>query len=227
MATTANPNRKRTEEYILSVVDGADHTGTNGTRYRARFEAMSDAEFHKFMTDIRDGIQQLECYAPNMKVNLRISNLIATAKMIGLELFERVRLWDTATKRYMLTPHKHLIALLPVRRMKQYQASKISVPDSDTTTDLLTGQVVRPDKGSSISLVEAQTLLSKNLNMTVTEFLRVRGGDINAYAEMKSQLEETGSASLNSIDPTTKVRSSAVLAAYLESIHIENNLLES
>lgn len=221
-----NPNRAAVEKYLLSVVDGMDHTGYNGKRYRERFAAMSDAQFDKFMQDMRDGIQQMVVYAPNMKINLRIDNLLATAKRIGLKLFERIRIWDPATKRFFLTPHPHLVALLPIRRMKQYQASKISVPDSDTNTDLLTGQVVRPDKGSSISLVEAQTLLSKNLNMTVTEFLRVRGGDIHAYADLKAQLEETGSASLKSIDPSTKVRSSVVLSAYLKAMHIDNNLVE-
>jgi hypothetical protein len=102
--------------------------------------------------------------------------------------------------------------------------SKISVPNSDTKIDAFSGQVVKPDKGSSISSVEMQTILSKGLKVSIAELIRVRGGDISAYSHFRGQLEETGYASLNSIDNDSRARSSVILGTYFRAAHIDNNI---
>lgn len=218
--------RKKTEDLILKHISMADPSGFNTKRYREKFDAMNDREFATWMGEIRDRKRQLTMYAPNMKVNLRIDDLLATAKALGIELTERLRLWDHIGQRYYLTPHKYLVLTLPVRRLKQYLMDKMSVPESDKTLDLFTGQVVRPDKGSSISMTEMQTMMSKGLQKTITELTNVRGGNVHAYADFKASLEENGSVNLSELDPNTKVRSTVVGSVYLTANMLENNMAE-
>lgn len=219
-----NPKRKKVEDFILKHINGLDPSGMNAKRYESMFSSWSDDEFESYMTGIRDGIHKLVLYVPNLKLNLKMANIFKVAHDLDLELFERVRLWDSTTKRYYLTPEKYPILMLPVRRLKQFLMDKISVPESDTKIDSFTGQVVKPDKGSSISSVEMQTILSKGLKTSVLELIRVRGGDIEAYASFKSQLEETGRASLNEVPEDSRARSSVILSTYFLAMHINNNL---
>jgi hypothetical protein len=176
------------------------------------------------MEGMKEGRIKLILYVPNLKLNLKMKNIFEVSHDLNMELFERVRLWDSTTNRYYLTPQKYPILLLPVRRLKQYLMDKISVSESDTKIDSFTGQVVKPDKGSSISSVEMQTILSKGLKTSISELIRVRGGDLGAYAAFKSQLEEIGSVSLNEIPDDSRARSSVILSTYLKAMHIDNNL---
>lgn len=219
-----NPKRQEVQTYVLTHLKEIDRTMFNHDRYKEMFDRMGDKSFHQWMLDLKSGKTKLYMYTPNMKVMPRIRDLISVAQKIGLELFERIRMWDNVNKRYYTTPHKYLVLRLPVRRLKQYLMDKISVPESDRVTNPTTGQVVKPDKGSAISMTEAQTIDSKGLHQSISEFLTVRGGNPTAYASFKSNLEETGSTALTELDYSGGVRSAEVGRAYLESMGIENNL---
>jgi hypothetical protein len=216
--------RARTEAYILKHIAIMDPSDYNTKYYQTTFARMSDREFDHYMQDIRDKRRTLVLYAPNLQVTLKMRDLLTAANAVGLTLFERIRMWDSVTRRWYLTPHPYLILKLPIRRLKQYLMDKLSVPDSDKSTNLLTGQVVKPDKGSAISLPEAQTMDSKGLHRAMTELLNIRGGNPQAYASFKAELEETGQASLNTVDWSGGVRSTKVSQVFLNSMHLANNL---
>ena len=219
-----NPNRKKVENYILRNMSRLDRTGLNTKRYKELFTKMDDNLFDRWMREMADGRKKkLIIYVPNMIVKVEFEDILKVAEDIDLKLFERVKLWDATTKRYFITPQKYLIADLPARRLKQYRKSKVSIPESDTVTDLFTGQVIKPDKGSSISMVEFQTMVSKGLLLTATEFANPRGGNIHGYAAMKASLEETGEVRLSDIDQGTRVRSAVVANAFLTSMLLESN----
>ena len=222
--TSNNTNRQLIENIILKTINTLDPGGSNSERYKKYFSELTDTQFESYMHGIKEGKIRLILYVPNLKLNLKLSNIFKAAKDIGLQLWERISLWDNTTQRYYLTPHSYPILMLPVRRLKQTLVSKISVPESDAKIDSFSGQVVKPDKGSSISSVEMQTILSKGLKMSISELIRVRGGDISSYSEFKSQLEETGTASLNDLSNESRARSSVILSVYLRSMHIDNNL---
>ena len=57
------------------------------------------------------------------------------------------------------------------------------------------------------------------------EFLKVRGGDIHAFAAFKQQLEENGSCRTSSLDPNTIPRSAVTMSSILKSMYIDNNLV--
>lgn len=219
-----NPKRKELQNFILETINNLEPSGLNKKRYEDMFSKWSDTQFESYMAGLRDGAHKIVLYVPNLKINLKMANIFKVSHDLGMELFERVRLWDSITKRYYLTPQKYPILLLPVRRLKQFLMDKISVPESDTKIDAFSGQVVKPDKGASISSVEMQTILSKGLKTSISELIRVRGGDINAYAVFKSQLEETGSASLNEIPDDSRARSSVIMGVYFHAMHIDNNV---
>ena len=219
--------RKKVEEFIYSILDKVDPTGFNTQRRKEQFKNMSDKEFDQFMHSLKDPTKsKIPIETPNMKINLKQRDLIKAAEALGVELFERVKVWDSSTQRYYLTPFKYLIVELPIRRVKQYLMNKMSVAESDKLVNPLSGQVTKPDKGSAISRVEAQTYDSKNLYRNLDELLTVRGGNLEAYAAFKTALENTGNARLSELDFTTGVRSVIVGQVQLESMHLENNLAE-
>lgn len=222
--TTRNNQRQLTEELISKTILTIDPSGTNSDRYIKYFSQLSDTQFTSYIQGISDGKIKLIIYVPNLKINLRMVNIFKAARDLGLKLFERIKLWDSTTKRYFLTPREYPVLMLPVRRLKQTLESKRSFPESDAKIDSFSGQVIKPDKGSSISSIEMQTILSKGLNTSVAELIRVRGGDLSSYSAFKSQLEDTGTASLNDLGEDSRARSSVILSVYLTSMHIDNNL---
>lgn len=216
--------RKKAQEYILKHITVMDPSGQNTKRYEDIFKKMSDKDFDAFMKDIRNGKQKLFLYTPNMENNLDLDHLLKAADMLNINLLEQLKLWDSSTKKYYTTSNKYLVVTLPTRRLKQYLEDKISVPDSDSKIDAYSGQVVKPDKGASISGVEMQTMISKGLHNSIAELTNVRGGNIAAYADFKAELEETGEGSLQSAAENSRPRSAVVAGAYLTAMMIENNL---
>lgn len=217
-----NEKRKAVEAYILKSLSKIDTSGKNAEQYRKKFEAMSDAQFHQFMLQLKEHKTVLVLYEANMVDKLSIDNLKEVAKDFGIELFERLRIWDEPTQTYYLTPNKYMIVQLPVRRMSQFVDHKLSVAEGDTKIDLLTGQVVKPDKAGSISQVEIQTLYARGLEKTILEILKYRGGDVVALAEYRRELEEQGRTSIDR-DTGSVVRSAVILDVFLSGMHIESN----
>ena len=228
MAETKNPRRLAAEKIILDTIatctKQSDHERYNLRRYQKLFSGMSDQMFDDYMRRMRDGEERLVIYAPNLKIMLQVDDLIEACDNLGVKLLERVRMYNSAAKRWFTTPKEYLTLYLPVRRVSQYLMHKLSVFNDTATTEIYTGQVVKPDKGSSISLVETQNLDASGLGHTVTEFINIRGGNPAAWAALKAQLEETGSGSLNAKDATAKVRSTVVAATTLRTMGIDNNL---
>ena len=226
MPENISAKRKKIEAYVLDIIQTAEPSGANTERYKAFFASMDDKAFDAWIEALRSGKARIDLVTPNQKVVLKSANIIAAAKKVGVELFERLRLYDEKTGMYYITPQKYFVARLPVRRVKQFLMDKISVPESDTKTDLLTGQVLKPDKGSSISLVEAQIIHAKGLDKSLVELMGVRGGNAAAYAALKGSIASTGQAELNAVVTDSPSRSAVVASVYLRCMHIDNNLVE-
>lgn len=212
---TTTDKKKRILKYLIKHMNTLDPSGTNTTYYKNLIEPMSDKEFDHFMHLIKDGKFQIHLSMPNMKRNVEIDNLLKVADDIDCKLFHKVWLEDPSTGETYLTNKAYPIFNLPIRRQSQFLEEKMSVPDNDNQTDLLTGQVTADSRSSSITQPEIQALHARGLNTTLEELLRIRGGDINAYGDFKRQLEETGEATLESIDPNSRTRSSEIGRAHV------------
>lgn len=217
--------RQKTQDFILKHLKMIDPNGDNVSRYEKMFEGMSDDAFDTWMHELKNKQEQIFMYIPNMTANLDMDRLLAVSDSLGMDLFERIWMYDDATKTKYLTPKKYLVLQLPIRRVKQYQDHKLTVSEGDSRLDLLTGQVVKPDAAAGISLVEAQTLMSRGLPYLLAEYLKYRGGDIHAYAELKQSLEETGVGQVSLESTGTMARSPKMLDILLRSMHIHTNIV--
>lgn len=218
------PKRKAMEKKILTFMTKQDPSGYNTESMKAFFATLTDTAFVKWAEALRDGKTKIPVYQIPFKNNIQPKSSLEAAKFLGLEPFQRIRMWDSVTKRFVMTPHKYLVLRLPVRRLKQHRDDGISVPRSDKRLNPLTDQVVQPDKGSAISFPQLQVLVSHGLLKTSDEFFSVRGGDLGAYNQYKASLEETGRVSLSEITDSTGVKSAEVLRTLLMAMHLDNNL---
>lgn len=223
---TEEEKRKLIEEKIISIMDILDPAGDNSARYKNIFANMGDQEFSQFMNDIKNKRVKLTLFAPNMSKFIQQEDCIKAADALNVKLFEKLEFKDKATGKYFLTPNEYMILKLPVRRTRQFLMHKLSIAENDKKIDMLTGQVTGDDKASSLSFVEAQLLYARGLDNTLVEFMKVRGGDIHAFATFKQQLEESGSAKIESLDPNTLPRSTIVMNAVLKAMYFDNNLVE-
>lgn len=214
--------RKAAEAYLYKCLDRIDKTGTNSKLYREFFSKLSDAQFELYLKRLEQGEDVLAFYAPNVKMKMDLDDVISAAEDLGVEIFQYIDRYDDATDSYYRTPFKCCVLELPVRRQAQFADHKLSVPEGDSKVDMLTGQVMKPDRAGSISQVEIQTLFARGLKTTSLELLKYRGGDVVAFAEYKRSLEENGSANINK-DTGSVPRSAVVLDALLSGMHIESN----
>ena len=217
-----NAKRKEIEAYILKYIAEMDKSGNNTKKYQDMFKNMDDKSFDTWMKNLRDHKDVLIFWIPAMKVNPKVSDLLAVCKKLNINLFHRLKLWDPPTQSYYLTPLKFLVVDIPCRRMSQYVDHKLSVPEGDSKIDLLTGQVMKPDQAGSISQTEIQALYARGLTKTIKELLKYRGGDVTAFAEYKRQLEEQGSTTISQ-DTGSVPRSAVVLDSLFEGIMIQSN----
>ena len=205
-ASAIKTKKEKIIEYLVSYLNKIDKSGKNADRYYKLLSAMSDTAFDQFMHLVKEGKYQFHLMVPNMEIHINIDDLMIVAKELKVEIFHQLWMKDEITGKRYLTPESYPVLQIPIRRAQQFLDKKISVPDSDRSIDGLTGQVIGDDRATTFSNPEIQIMYARGLTTTLQEFLRVRGGDINAYGEFKRQMEETGSASLAKLDPSNRTR---------------------
>ena len=223
-ASNIPAKKKQIIDFICKHCDIMDPSKFNSNRYREMLTNMSDRQFDDFMHKVKDKKYQLHLTAPNMKINLKIKDLLKCADSLKLKMFHRIWVKDKATGRRFLTDNEYLVLQLPVRRQEQIIDKKMSVPDNDKTIDGLTGQVSWESKATALTNPEIQILATRNMDASLYEFIKVRGGDINSYAEFKRSLEENGEARLNDLDPTARTRTSVMGGVLLTAMLLDSNL---
>jgi hypothetical protein len=216
--------RSRIEALIIERVNALDPSGDNGKRYKEFFSTLSDTKFAEYMELLRKGDIQVNIVMPNMTKPMKISNIIKAAEDAGVKISHRLWLYDKISGRKYLTNEKYLVLTLPVRRAQQEWDKKLSVPERDRTIDSMTGQVMRGDDACALSAPEIQSLGVRGLSATLTELIKVRGGDVTAYGDFKRQMQENGEARLSTLDPRTRVRSADIAKVWLRCMMLDSNI---
>ena len=219
-----NAKRKKVEAYILKLMSDIDDTGANKKRYKETFAKMSDKQFDDYMKAIRDGKTNLFMYFENGKDTFTMNDIIALAEKRKVSVFEKLNLYDDILDRWYESEYKAMILNVSIRRLSQYIAHKISLPESDTRVNPVTGQVFASDKGATMSMIETAVLGSKGLTTTATELVKVRGGDTMAYQSAKNQMETTGKLTLNTLPMENRPRSAITAKVYLSALGIDSNI---
>lgn len=219
-------NRQAAEALILDVISEMDNGGPNRGIWEKRFRGMDDAQFDEFMKDLDSGKQTLHMYVPNKaKHDVDVSRNMEIAEKLGHSFFERIWMTDPKTGQTMLTPLRYMTLALPIRRQEQTLEKKISIPENNRVIDDLTGQPTGASKGSAISFPEFQVLYSKNMDRSLEELFKVRGGDEKAFREHNRLIMQTGEGRLDVVAQTpTKVRSTQSLSIALKGMHMGTTL---
>lgn len=218
--------RKITEEFILEYFASIDKSGRNHKYYQEKFKSMSDAEFDRFMKEVRDGYTP-EITIPNLDgvESVTMENNFKLAKKMGVEFHHHLVIEGEGDTPTYITPKKYLVIRLPVRRQAQHLYKKIRIPENNNTVDDLTGQPTGRSRGSSVSYPELQVLAALNLEATAVELMKYRGGDTGGFAAMNASVLETGAVQMSAIaDKATGVESKQTLSVLLHAMHISNNV---
>lgn len=222
-------NRKAAEAMIIKWVAKLDPTGVNTKMYKDEiFPSLSDKQFDEWMKKIESGSEYLFVNIPNLTgKQVNVANNLKVAEEMGVQLFQRITQTDTVTgKRYTGT-RKYLIIDLPIRRQIQMITNKMSVQAASAKRDDLSGQIAgtSKNKGASMSYPETLVLYSQGFDKTIVEFLKVRGGDVDASRLVHDSINNQGSATLTSVDNLpTRAKSSETLSTFLKAMHLDNNL---
>lgn len=222
-------NRAVVEALILDYIKKITQDEDNLNLYRHLFDSMSDAEFDMYMHKIKNDDIRLAIISPVGSPNnnkITVKNNIKIGKELGYDFFQHINFGSTATTNAYRTPNTYCVIKLPVRRASQLLSKKISIPEHNKAVDSLTGQVTNKSKGSKLSAPEVQVLLGMGLTNTITEFMKVRGGDDGASRTMNQDLVNTGVATLaRSNANSTGVTSTTTLNSYFNGMHIRTTLL--
>jgi len=190
------------------------------------FTSMNDKQFDLFMKSIEDGTTRLAIIVPNLNEHkLSIERNLDLAEKLGHNFFERIWIDGGNEIPPYLSTVPYLIVDLPLRRQAQMLVKKISIPEDNKSVDELSGQPTGKSKGSKISYPETQILAALDLNDSLTEMLKYRGGDIMGFNAMNDQINRTGGVSLKSIEHLgSTVKSTETLSVLLTSMHLSNSL---
>ena len=217
--------KKRITDHIVKTISLLEPQ-ENGKKWLEKLNAMTDEQFDFFMTALKEEKEVLSIDVPNMKIILKYENCRKAADHLGIDFFHHLRIKDPITKIEFVTPQKYLVLELPIRRLQQTVYEKMSIPVDDKKIDGLTGQVTGDDRACSITYPEIQALKAQGFKEVLNELVVARGGNINAYAKLKQDLEDLGESDLkNVIDPNSISRSTMMLDVLLASMGYETNLV--
>jgi hypothetical protein len=219
-------NRKAAEAFVLKYIEKLMPGSENTRLYQELFASMDDKQFEELMSSLAREETTLAVIAPNFgKVRLTVENNLKIAQELGHNFFEH--LWikpDDQTPAY-LTPVKYLVIDLPLRRQAQLLVKKISIPADNQSVDDLTGQPSGQSEAAKISYPETQVLAALNLDKTLNELLKYRGGDTQGFNAMNDSFAKTGGASQDAISHMAGgVRSTQTLHTVLLAMHLSNSL---
>lgn len=220
-------NRKEAENYLYRMLDELTFTKYNSENYKALFSKLSDKEFDKFVTKLQENkltlpvtIANFECRSMTIETNVAYAK-----KHFNYDFFKRIWIGPTANSAKYLTPIKHMVLVLPVRRASQRLDYKLSVPASNKATDTTTGQATGASKGSGFSYPELQVLNGMNMFSCITELMKYRGGDTGGFAAMNLMLARYGTANQTELAKfSTGVESTRSLKIYLSGMMLKSTL---
>lgn len=221
-----NAARAAVETYIGKAMAQVMPGNKNPEIYQDYFARLDDDQFDALMSRMEKDDESFPFYHPNFTgKNIDLEHLIGLIKQEGSSLMEQIHMVDFETGQKFLTPIEYPILRLPLRIQQQKLQKKMSVPKDNKHVDDLTGQPTTESKGSAISYPEIQILYAMNLNKTMQELLKVRGGDEAAYREYNNEIVATGSVNVEAITSRkTKVKSTKTVSAILKAMLLSNNL---
>lgn len=222
-------NRKAAEDFIIEYVCkimGEGKDGPNAQLYINYFKSINDKEFDQYIKDLETEMKHLVIIAPNLaKTKISTERNLAIAKELGHSFFQRIWIEGQGDKPTYLTPIPYMVVDLPIRRQAQLLVKKISIPEDNKSVDEFTGQATGKSKGAGISYPEVQVMAAMNLNNSLLEMIKFRGGDVKGFNAMNDSISRTGGVNLDAIKHVASgVESTRLLKTYLTTIHLKSTI---
>lgn len=219
-------NRKAAETVILKVIQEIDPSGYNTEKYKEIFKEMNNTEFDSYMKAIEKGEKQLVIFVPpSNKTKITIENNLNVGKKYGVKFFHKLTVNDPVTSSVYQNPIEYMILDLPVRRQSQNLIKKTSIPPNNRSIDMTTYQPTGNSKGAKVSAPELQILNAMQLDNSLMELIKFRGGDKGGFNAYNAMMLRYGSVNLASIKPyATGVESTRTLKTYLAAMHLKATL---
>lgn len=219
-------NREAATRLGVKWLKKMDPSGKSAKAWEEMASKLSDEEFEKLI----EAMEAKTAFVPLIYENMTGSpittkRLMAVGEEMGVEFFQPLVTTDGVTGQKFQTPLRYPVLYLPVRRPVQMLSKKWSIPDNNTHLDEMTDQVTGDSKGSALSFPETLILNSQGLNYSIEEFLKQRGGDLEAYAAMERDIAETGeTTSPEASETASKAKSVHTLSVLLRGMHLDNTL---
>lgn len=211
-----------------SWLDDIDKSGRSSQFFIEQVSQLSDSELEAWVVKLEKEQDYLSVIMQfNDNKSITYENNIIVAKKRGVALFQRVWYTDPSTGQEILGPEKRPVFLLPVKRQIETIDYKISYSSSNMKVDAHTGQVIGNDQASRISYPELMVVYSKQLNWSLVEFMKYRGGDVKGRVEFNNLLRNTGDVAMENLLRTkTVVKSSETLQIYFLAMHWQVNITD-
>ena len=223
-------NRKAFEEFVFKLIHDITGSKENVDLYKKKFSALNDKQFDELIERYRTREEFLCVEVPNFsKSPITVARNFEIAEKLGHDFMQRIWITtpgaDGEEPTTYLTPVRYPVMRMNYRRASQLLTKKISIPESNSKVDILTGQPVSESKGASISKIEADILASMGMENSVLEMIKFRGGDNRGFAAMNAMISRYGKASINVLkNYSSGVESTKTLSTLFTAAHLENNL---
>lgn len=217
--------------FIQTIIDGIEAiipNSPNTQMYRDMFAAMSDEQIDAYYEQLKTRNVRLSIVAPpDAPYKLSVERNKKIAKEWGHDFYQRIYIDPGKGIPKYLTPIPYLIMMLPMKRQAQHLVKKISIPEDNKTIDDYSGQPTGASKGSKISYPEVQIMTALNLDNSLIEFMKFRGGDERGFDAMNASINRTGSVSIDELKTLgTRVTSTTTLYTILKAMHIDSEGLK-
>lgn len=222
-----SPNRINAENFILKYLDKIVSGKKNTILYKELFDSMTNEEFDKFMTSLKDGTGNLSIVVPqgDESIKCSVENNYKIAEELGVKFFQKLEMGENDGIPAYKTTIDYMIVKLPIRRAAQLLSKKISLSEHDNKIDPLTGQVISESRSSKLTYPELQVLLGQGFNVGLRELMKIRGGDIGIGNALSKVLYDKGTVTQAELEMySTGVQSTKTLKVYLNGAHIKNTL---
>lgn len=227
-----NDKRKKIEETIKKTLLLMDPTGINANKYRKMFDAMSDAQFNKwieaFLNDEKSNFRfDIEEFGDGSRT-LKFENVEKAADYLGIKLFEHVYLPHVSSNpnRPIRTKQPVLVGWLNIKRTQQLASKKTGLALSDDDRDEMTGAAKGESKGGTTTGIENEVIAGVGGEIILSEISGARGDNVTEYDNMLSAIAENGSVKLSDIK-TSVYDKPTLLAAdmYFMAMGIKTDLI--
>lgn len=227
-----NAKRKKAQDTILKYVNKIAPGGYNQKLYEDLFKKMSDKDFDNFMHRLKDKNLTISIISPvGGNVKLDVKRNFGIGKELGYEFFQPLIIGPKGSKKdgdyipQYKTPFKYLVYDLPFRRTAQLLLKGVSVGSDNSVIDLTTGQVTGESKSAKLTKPELELLVGMGLNNSITELMKVRGGDLGSARAADASIAMTGQVSQKAIgDYATGVVSTKTLNAFFNAAMLKTTL---